>query len=66
MTIAQTILVGVVGLVRGRPRLLAALRPRRRRSIVLSVAFATLIVYLIRRSRGGSLTDPGRGPRNDR
>ena len=30
--------------------------------IVLSVAFATLIVYFIRRSRGGSLTDPGRPP----
>jgi uncharacterized membrane protein YeaQ/YmgE (transglycosylase-associated protein family) len=30
--------------------------------IVLSVAFATLIVYLIRRSRGGSLTDPGTPP----
>jgi hypothetical protein len=27
---------------------------------VLSVAFATLIMYFIRRSRGGSLTDPGR------
>jgi uncharacterized membrane protein YeaQ/YmgE (transglycosylase-associated protein family) len=30
--------------------------------IVLAVAFATLIVYLIRRSRGGSLTDPGTPP----
>jgi uncharacterized membrane protein YeaQ/YmgE (transglycosylase-associated protein family) len=30
--------------------------------IILSVAFATLIVYLIRRSRGGSLTDPGTPP----
>lgn len=27
--------------------------------ILLSVAFSTLIVYLIRRSRGGSITDPG-------
>ena len=31
--------------------------------IILSVAVATLIVYLIRRSRGGSLTDPGVEPR---
>jgi hypothetical protein len=31
--------------------------------IVVAVAGATLIVYLIRRSRGGSLTDPGLGPR---
>jgi hypothetical protein len=29
----------------------------------VSVAGATLIVYLIRRRRGGSLTDPGLGPR---
>jgi hypothetical protein len=27
--------------------------------ITLSILFATAIVYLIRRSRGGSLTDPG-------
>lgn len=27
--------------------------------ILLSVLFATGIVYLVRRSRGGSLTDPG-------
>jgi uncharacterized membrane protein YeaQ/YmgE (transglycosylase-associated protein family) len=30
--------------------------------IVVAVAFATLIVYFIRRSRGGSLTDPGTPP----
>ena len=30
--------------------------------IIVAVAFATLIVYLIRRSRGGSLTDPGTPP----
>jgi uncharacterized membrane protein YeaQ/YmgE (transglycosylase-associated protein family) len=30
--------------------------------IILSVLFATGIVYLIRRSRGGTLTDPGRPP----
>ncbi len=29
--------------------------------LVISVAFATGIVYVIRRSRGGSLTDPGPG-----
>lgn len=27
--------------------------------IVLSVLFSTVIVYVIRRSRGGTLTDPG-------
>ena len=31
-------------------------------SIVLSVAFATLIMYFVRRSRGGSLTDPDACP----
>jgi uncharacterized membrane protein YeaQ/YmgE (transglycosylase-associated protein family) len=31
-------------------------------NIILSVAFATAIVYLIRRSRGGSLTRPGTPP----
>jgi uncharacterized membrane protein YeaQ/YmgE (transglycosylase-associated protein family) len=30
--------------------------------IIISVLFATGIVYLIRRSRGGSFTDPGRRP----
>jgi uncharacterized membrane protein YeaQ/YmgE (transglycosylase-associated protein family) len=28
--------------------------------ILLSVLFSTVIVYVIRRSRGGTLTDPGR------
>lgn len=34
--------------------------------IVISVAIATLIVYAIRRSRGGTLTDPGLGGRRGR
>jgi uncharacterized membrane protein YeaQ/YmgE (transglycosylase-associated protein family) len=34
--------------------------------ILLSVVFAAGIVYLIRRSRGGSLTDPGTRPTNRR
>ena len=34
--------------------------------IVVSVAGATLIVYLMRRRRGGSITDPGLGPRGPR
>jgi uncharacterized membrane protein YeaQ/YmgE (transglycosylase-associated protein family) len=34
--------------------------------IVLSVLFATGIVYLIRRSRGGTLTRPAPDPRNRR
>jgi uncharacterized membrane protein YeaQ/YmgE (transglycosylase-associated protein family) len=58
MSIGQTIMVGIGGsflagiitwLVFGRGY----------GGIVLSVAFATGIVYAIRRSRGGTLTDPG-------
>ena len=30
--------------------------------LLLAVAFSAGIVYLIRRSRGGTLTDPGRPP----
>lgn len=61
MSIFQTIMIGIAGsflagivtwLIFGRGF----------GGIVLSVAFATGIVYLIRRSRGGSLTDPGRPP----
>jgi uncharacterized membrane protein YeaQ/YmgE (transglycosylase-associated protein family) len=60
MTIWQTMLVGIGGsLVAG---LLTWLVLDRAPGIVLSVLFATLIVYLIRRSRGGSLSDPGRRP----
>jgi len=61
MSIFQTIMIGIAGsflagivtwLIFGRGY----------GGIVLAVAFATGIVYLIRRSRGGSLTDPGRPP----
>jgi uncharacterized membrane protein YeaQ/YmgE (transglycosylase-associated protein family) len=59
MSIPQTIMVGIGGsflagvvtwLIFGRGY----------GGIVLSVAFATGIVYVVRRSRGGTLTDPGR------
>jgi uncharacterized membrane protein YeaQ/YmgE (transglycosylase-associated protein family) len=64
MSIPQTIMVGIAGsflagivtwLIFGRGY----------GGIFLSAAFATGIVYIIRRSRGGTLTDPGR-PRIDR
>jgi hypothetical protein len=32
----------------------------------LAVLFSTVIMYFIRRSRGGSLSDPGRPPPPDR
>jgi uncharacterized membrane protein YeaQ/YmgE (transglycosylase-associated protein family) len=62
MTIGQTILIGIAGSL-AAGLVSWAIFGRNGGSILLSVAFATLIVYLIRRSRGGSLTSPGRyGP----
>jgi uncharacterized membrane protein YeaQ/YmgE (transglycosylase-associated protein family) len=61
MSIWATIGVGVAGTwLAGLVTLL--IFGRNAGGIVISVAFATGIVYLIRRSRGGSLTDPGRPP----
>jgi uncharacterized membrane protein YeaQ/YmgE (transglycosylase-associated protein family) len=61
MSIGATILIGIAG------SFLAGILTwivfgRGYGGIILSVAFATGIVYLIRRSRGGSLTEPGRPP----
>jgi uncharacterized membrane protein YeaQ/YmgE (transglycosylase-associated protein family) len=61
MGIGQTILIGIAGSL-AAGLITWAIFGRGSGSIVLSVAFATLIVYLIRRSRGGSLTNPGRYP----
>ena len=63
MSIIQTALIGIAGSFAGGLLLWLVFDSRGGGSIVLSVAFATLIVYLIRRSRGGSITDPGLGPR---
>jgi uncharacterized membrane protein YeaQ/YmgE (transglycosylase-associated protein family) len=63
LTIPQTILLGVVGSLAGG-LVTWAIFGRNGGSILLSVAFATLIMYFIRRSRGGSLTDPGRVDRD--
>jgi uncharacterized membrane protein YeaQ/YmgE (transglycosylase-associated protein family) len=61
MTIGMTILVGIGGsFIGGLVGWL--LFGRNGGGIILSVLGAMLIVYLIRRSRGGSLTDPGRIP----
>jgi uncharacterized membrane protein YeaQ/YmgE (transglycosylase-associated protein family) len=58
MTIPQTILLGMAG------NLLAGvvvwlLWRHTAPGILISVAFSSLILYFIRRSRGGSLTRPG-------
>jgi uncharacterized membrane protein YeaQ/YmgE (transglycosylase-associated protein family) len=65
MGIGKTILIGIAGSFVGG--LITALLFRRNGAgIVVSVACATLIVYLMRRSRGGSLTDPGLGGPRER
>jgi uncharacterized membrane protein YeaQ/YmgE (transglycosylase-associated protein family) len=58
MTLFQTMMVGIAGSFAAGLVYWLLFR-RQGGGIILSVAFATLIVYLIRRSRGGSLTDPG-------
>ena len=61
MSIPQTMLVGIAGsLLAGLVS--AAIFGRNVAPFLISVAFSTGIVYLIRRRRGGSLTEPGRRP----
>jgi uncharacterized protein (TIGR03382 family) len=64
MSVPQTILIGIAGsflaglvvyAISGRPT---------GAGIVLSVLVATGLVYLVRRRRGGTLTDPGLGARH--
>jgi uncharacterized membrane protein YeaQ/YmgE (transglycosylase-associated protein family) len=60
ITIGHTILVGIAGAAVSF-LLQIAFGPTVW-SLPIAVLVATGIVYLIRRSRGGSLTDPGRPP----
>jgi uncharacterized membrane protein YeaQ/YmgE (transglycosylase-associated protein family) len=62
MSIGQTILVGIGGSIIGGI-ISALIWGRGAASFLIAVACATGIVYLIRRSRGGSLFEPGAGPR---
>ena len=66
MSIGMTILIGIAGSFIGGLVMLAITGGRNAGGIIVSVAGATLIVYLMRRRRGGSLTDPGLGPRAPR
>jgi uncharacterized membrane protein YeaQ/YmgE (transglycosylase-associated protein family) len=66
MSIPMTILIGLAGSFVGGLLVWLIFGNRNGAGIVVSVACATLIVYLIRRSRGGSITDPGLGPRDRR
>jgi uncharacterized membrane protein YeaQ/YmgE (transglycosylase-associated protein family) len=62
MTIFQTILLGIAGnLIAGV--LVWVLWEHRFPGIILSVACSSVILYFIRRSRGGGLTRPGSPPR---
>ena len=62
MGVGQTIVIGLAGSFLGG-LLMYLIAGTHGAGIVVSVAVATAIVYLIRRSRGGSLTDPGLGRR---
>ena len=63
MSIPMTILVGIAGSFIGGLVMYAITGGRNAGGFLVSLVFATLIVYFIRRSRGGSLTDPGPGAR---
>jgi uncharacterized membrane protein YeaQ/YmgE (transglycosylase-associated protein family) len=64
MSIPMTMLVGIAGSLIGGVILYVITGGRYYGGGWLaSLACATGLVYLIRRSRGGSLTDPGRDPR---
>jgi uncharacterized membrane protein YeaQ/YmgE (transglycosylase-associated protein family) len=60
MTILQTILVGIAGSFLGG-LIGVALFGRQAPVLFLSFLCSFLIVYAVRRSRGGGLTDPGLG-----
>ena len=67
MSLLQTMLVGIGGSFIGGVVMYAITGGRYfGAGWLVSLVFATLIVYFIRRSRGGGLTDPGVGDRRSR
>ena len=56
--VGATILVGIGGSMAAGLLMYLITDERSGGSIVLSVLFATLLVYLLRRSRGGTVTRP--------
>ena len=62
MTIPQTMLVGIGGTFAAGLLVRLFFGPHYTAGFLASLVCATVIVYAIRRSRGGSLTDPGRPP----
>lgn len=61
LSVLQTVLVGLGGSFTAG-LLVWAVHGRGGAGLALSVLCSTGIVYLVRRSRGGSLTNPGRPP----
>lgn len=63
MTIGQTMLIGIAGTVTSGivTYFIFGSGP----GLPLAVLFSAVIVYFVRRSRGGSLSNPGRPPRRD-
>jgi uncharacterized membrane protein YeaQ/YmgE (transglycosylase-associated protein family) len=62
MSIPATIGIGLAGSFLAGLVAWGIFGDRNGAGLLLSVVFAAGIVYLVRRSRGGSLTDPGRRP----
>ena len=62
LTILQTMLVGIGGSFAAGLLVRLFFGPHYTAGFLASLICATVIVYVIRRSRGGSLTDPGRPP----
>jgi len=62
MTVWMTILIGITGSFIAGLVWWGISGHRNGGGIILSVVFAALIVYLIRRSRGGTLTQPPTDP----
>jgi uncharacterized membrane protein YeaQ/YmgE (transglycosylase-associated protein family) len=62
MTVWQTMLVGIGGSFAAGLIVRVVAGPRYTAGFLASLVCATVIVYIVRRSRGGSLTDPGRPP----
>ena len=60
MTIPQTMLVGIGGTFAAGLLVRVFFGPHYTAGFLASLVCATVIVYVIRRARGGSLTDPGR------
>lgn len=61
LTIPQTIAVGLAGSF-GAGLLSLLLFDRNYAGVTLSIVGATIVMYFVRRSRGGGLLDPGTPP----